>query len=61
MTLIGLLVLLIIVGLVLYLISLLPIDSTIKLIIHAIVVVVVILWLLEALGLLTGGPVLRIR
>lgn len=61
MTLVGLIVFLIIVGLLLYLVQLLPIDATIKKIIYVIVIVAVILWLLENLGLLTMGPVLRLR
>lgn len=48
MPLLGLVVTLIIIGLALYLISLLPIDGKIKQIIYAIVIVVVIIWLLYA-------------
>lgn len=51
---ITLLVSLIVIGLVLYLVSTLPIDARIKNIIHVIVVVLVILWLLETFGLFTG-------
>jgi hypothetical protein len=51
MTLLGLIVALIIVGLLLYLVSTLPIDATIKTIIRAVVIVAVVLWLLEALGI----------
>ena len=49
---------LIIVGLVLYLLQLLPLDATIKTIIHALVIVFVILWLLQQLGLV-GALVIR--
>jgi len=59
MPLIGLIVTLIIVGLLLYLINMLPIDATIKNIIYVLVIVFVILWLISSLGLLTMGPVLR--
>lgn len=48
MTLLSLVVTLIVVGLLLYVIeALLPIDATIKRIIHVVVVVVVLLWLLS--------------
>ena len=48
MTLLSLVVTLLIVGLLLYVIeALLPIDPTIKRIIHVVVVVVVLLWLLS--------------
>ena len=43
MTLLGLIVALIIIGLLLYLVSTLPIDNTIKLIIRAVVIVAVVL------------------
>ncbi len=51
---ISILVALIVVGLLLYIVSLLPIDGTIKRIIHAVVIVMVLLWLLSGFGLL--GP-----
>jgi hypothetical protein len=48
MTLLGLVVTLIIVGLLLYVVeSLLPIDATIKRLIHIVVIVVVLLWLVS--------------
>jgi hypothetical protein len=55
MTLIGLLVVLLIVGVALYLISLVPMDATIKRIIQVLVILFVVLWLLGALGLLPHG------
>lgn len=51
---ISLLITLIIVGLVLYLISTLPIDARIKNVIHVVVVVLMIIWLLESFGLFAG-------
>jgi hypothetical protein len=51
MSLISLLIWLIILGLVLYLINTLPIDATLKRIIHIVVVVIVVLWLLQMLGI----------
>lgn len=61
MPLVGLIVFLIVIGLLLYLIQLLPIDATIKQIIYVIVIVAVILWLLSAVGLFASGPYLRLR
>ena len=60
MSLISLLVYLIVIGLLLYLVGLLPIDATIKRIIQIVVLVVVILWLVQALGLLAGLGTIRI-
>jgi hypothetical protein len=47
---IGILVTLVVIGLALYLIDLIPMDRTIKQIIRGIIIVLVILWLLEAFG-----------
>lgn len=48
MTLLSVVVVLIVVGLLLYLVeSVLPIDATIKRLIHLVVVIVVVLWLLS--------------
>lgn len=55
MGLIGLITTLVIIGLILYLVSLLPIDDTIKKIIHVIVIVVIILYLLQSVGVLGSG------
>lgn len=55
MSIISLLVVLIIVGVVLYLVNtLIPMDAKIKTIINAVVVIVVLLWVLQALGLMSG-------
>lgn len=59
MSLIGLVVFLIIIGLLLYLIEQLPLDPTIRNLIRIVVIVIVILWLISALGLLDVGPVIR--
>ena len=53
---ISIIVTLIIVGLLLYLIDLIPMDGAIKQIIRLIVIILVILWLLRVFGVL-GGPV----
>jgi hypothetical protein len=52
---IGIIVTLIIVGLVLYLIDLIPMDGAIKQIIRIVVIILVILWLLRIFGIF--GPV----
>lgn len=62
MSLISLLIMLVIVGVVLYLINtLIPMDPKIKTIINVVVVIAVCLWLLQAFGLLSGGPAVRVR
>jgi len=62
MSLISLLVFLVVVGVALWLVNtLIPMDAKIKTIINVIVILAVCLWLLEAFGLLQGGPTLRVR
>jgi hypothetical protein len=51
-TLISIIVTLIVVGLLLYLIGLIPMDGTIKQIIRVVVIIAVIIWLLQSFGLL---------
>jgi hypothetical protein len=53
--LISIIVTLIVVGLLLYLIGLIPMDGTIKQIIRVVVIIAVILWLLQSFGVL--GPI----
>jgi hypothetical protein len=50
--LISILVSLVVIGLVLYLIDLIPMDRTIKQIIRLIVIIAVVVWLLESFGLI---------
>lgn len=52
MSLISLVVVLIVVGLILYLLNTLPIDGTMKTIIHAVVIVFVVIWLLQSIGVI---------
>ena len=61
MTLISILVVLIVVGIILWLISMIPMDGTIKTIIRVLVIIVVVLWLLQAFGLLSGLGSIRVR
>jgi len=58
-SLVGILAFLIIIGLLLYIVQLLPIDATIKRIAYVVVLVFVLLYLLQMLG--AFGPVIRIR
>lgn len=50
--LIGIIVTLVVIGLVLYLIDLIPMDGAIKQIIRLIVIIAVVVWLLRAFGLM---------
>jgi len=53
MSLIGLVVVLVVVGVILWLInSYIPMQATIKKILNAVVIIVVVLWLLRAFGIL---------
>ena len=58
MDLIQLVIYLVVLGLVLYVISILPIDGTIKRIIHVVVIIAVVLWLLQVV--IGGGHTLHI-
>jgi hypothetical protein len=49
---ISIIVTLVVIGLVLYLIDLIPMDGTIKQIIRLIVIICVVIWLLQAFGLI---------
>lgn len=58
MSIIGLIVILIIIGVVVYVLNqVLPLDARIKLIINAVVIVAVLLWLVDALGLADFGRI----
>ena len=58
MPLVSLIITLIIVGLLLWLINqFIPMDNKIKTILNIVVVIIVILWLLNVFGLLSGGPI----
>lgn len=59
MPLIHIIIVLIVIGVVLWLINLIPMAGSIKTILNAVVVIVVILWLLEVFGLL--GTISTIR
>lgn len=62
MSLIALIVVLVIIGVVLYLINIyLPIDPKIKTILNIVIILFVIIWLLQAFGLLSGLDTVRIR
>lgn len=61
MPLIQLVLILILVGVGLYLLEMIPMDATIKKIIWVVVIVIVILWVIQGLGLLDVGPVISFR
>jgi hypothetical protein len=62
MSLIGLVLTLVVVGVLLYLLNnYVPMDSKIKTIINVVVVIVVILWLLQSFGILGSLRDVRIR
>jgi len=52
--LISIIVTLVVIGLLLYLVDLIPMDGTIKQIIRIIVIIAVVVWLLQAFGLIGG-------
>lgn len=58
MTLLGLIIALVILGLVLWLVNQLPLENWIKLTIRVLAIIVVLLWLLNAFG---GGEFLNMR
>lgn len=58
MDLISLLILVIVLGLLLYVVGLLPLPAPFRTVAYVIVVLIAIVYLLSALG---GGPTLRIR
>ena len=51
---IGIVVALIIIGVAMYLVDLIPMDATIKRILQIVVILVVVLWVLEALGIIVS-------
>lgn len=59
MPLFGLILTLVLIGMMLYLIDLIPMDAALKTIIRVVVIVAVILWLISTLGLLSMGPMIR--
>ena len=62
MSLIGLILTLVVVGIVLWLVNnYVPMDSKIKTIINVVVVIVVVIWLLQAFGVLGSLRDVRIR
>jgi hypothetical protein len=62
MSLITLIVVLVVVGFLLWAIgTFIPMDAKIKLLLQVVVVIIMLLWVLQALGLLTGTSVPHIR
>jgi len=54
MSLLGIVVTLIVIGVLLWLVNLIPMAPSIKSILNAVVVIVVVLWLLNVFGVLTS-------
>ena len=62
MTLIGLIVTLVVVGMLLWLVNnYVPMDGKIKSIVNVVVVIVVVIWVLQSVGLLGSLQNIRIR
>ena len=62
MSLISLVVVLIVVGVLLWLVnSYIPMDGTVKKILNAVVIIFVVLWLLQVLGLFSSLSTIRVR
>lgn len=61
MSLVSLIVVLVIVGVALYLVSLIPMDATVKKIINILVILFLVIWALQQLGILGSLDVVRIR
>lgn len=62
MSIVSIIVLLLVVALVIWLFeSLIPIDATIKKLIYVVLVVGVLVWILNGTGVISGGPVIRLR
>lgn len=59
--LISIVIALVLVGVALYIINLIPMDATIRKIIQIVVIVVVCLWVLQALGLWSGFVAINVR
>ena len=59
MSIISIILVLVVVGVALYLVRLIPMASPMPQIITALVVLAVVLWLLESVGLFTAGPHVR--
>ncbi len=60
MSLISLVIVLIVVGVLLWLVTLIPMDPKIRMIIQVVVVIAVVLWLLTAFGLLDHARSIRV-
>ncbi len=56
MTLVGLVVTLIVIGVALYLVQLIPMDAVFKQIIRVVVILVALLYVLSAFGFISGLP-----
>lgn len=55
MTLLGIVIVLVVIGVALYLVSLIPMDATVKRVIQVIVILFVVSWVLGQIGLIPHG------
>ncbi len=62
MSLVTLILVLALVGFLVWAIqTFIPMDPKIKTLLSVVVVIVLLLWVLQSIGLLTGGPTIRVR
>ncbi len=62
MSLVSLILVLALAGFLLWAIqTFIPMDPRIKTLMSVVVIVILLLWVLQGLGLLTGGPTIRLR
>ena len=59
MSIVGIIVAIVIVGLLLWAVGQIPMDPVIARVLRVVVIVCLVLWLLQAFGLLGGGHVIR--
>jgi hypothetical protein len=61
MSLVSLVLTLVVVGVLLYLVSLIPMNATIQRVIQVLVILFVIIWVIQSIGLLGAGPSIRLH
>jgi len=61
MSLVGILIFIFIIGLLYWIVTLLPLPAPFKTIALVVVCIIAIVYLLSALGVFAGGPILRVR
>ena len=61
MSLVSLVLTLVVVGVLLYLVSFIPMNATIQRVIQVLVILFVIIWVIQSIGLLGAGPTIRLH